>query len=423
MAGTARMSAPAIVHRLRGPSNGELSHEASRLPYPSGHFTLVRVVDVLQRLPRSTTKRAVAEWIRVLHPNGMLLIAGPDLASYEDDIRAAGHHHVRVGSVGESETWAGSMMPTSWTLLASRALPVPHSRDEPLGESDFRARGASFRAAGCEMPPVSYVVPVFDEERRLAQFLSFLEGCRNETRAEREFLFVLNGCTDRSEEIVRRWLEQTYLKAHIVTSEKGILQAYRAGIAARRLDGWIGKLDADVVLHPHVLDLMEMHLTLDPRLQVTYAEPMPLDAHGPFNRPDHEPELLSKRLYFTSKASISRCDTFSRLDALGSSAAGIMAEDIFLSFYHGYFHGLESIGRAPNAIVYAQTVGDFADLVGQVSRARSDIERLFRSYPPFTLLGEVFRQEIFDADLELLMRQAEAEAAYVDDWTRLPTTK
>jgi hypothetical protein len=196
----------------------------------------------------------------------------------------------------------------------------------------------------------------------------------------------------------------------------------RAGIAARRLDGYVGKLDADVVIHPHALDLMHRHLDAHPDILVTYAEPVPIDAAQLYNRPEHNPAESTQRLYFNGKTSLYRSDPFA-LPGVAAVADELRAEDVFLSFYFTYFHGLGSIERTPHAIVYHKTIGSYCDLVAMISRTRSEIGRILRRVPEFRILELVLTQETAPGEYRALLERAEMETGYVDDWTRLATTK
>ena len=418
-------SPPAAVRFELEPN--ELSDSVPRLPFGTDHFAVVHVYGLLEACPEVAAASVLAEMQRVLHPDGVLYLVLPaNFGAPIAALRNLGFDVITTSSPAAHRTRADSLaliLPSDSVVVTARRPFQPHAHDSPFGTRTFRARVESVvRSAGFAPRDVSYVIPVRNESPRLPYFLSFLEVCTNVLGSNREFIFVTNGCTDDSDVVIDCYLAETSLAAHRVSSEPGILPAILAGTRCRSLDGLIGKLDADTILHPQVLDLLESHLLSDDRLQVVYGEPTAVDAQGPFNEADHVPAVLSKRLYFTAKASLLREDFLSRSE-LAQVRRGVCAEDIFLSFYLAFYYGLESISRAPGALVYSKTVGTFEDVVRQQSRSASDITRLMAAFPPFGMLQEVFEQQVRSVEYAALLQQANASAGYVDEWTRIPSTK
>lgn len=207
-----------------------------------------------------------------------------------------------------------------------------------------------------------------------------------------------------------------------MSSEPDIVNAFRTGIDNRNLRGFVGKLDADTILHPHTLDLMSMYLVEHPDVQVTYSEPTPIDSQFSYNEAEHEPMIRSKRLYIHGRASLYRRDPFAEIakqDILGT----IRAEDMFLSFYYTYFYGLESIAVTPHALVYSKTVKNLDDLIIQISRSSSEMARIFEVYPPFQILEKLLEREIYPSEYRRIVDEAKNNMVKVDDWTSLPSTK
>lgn len=393
------------------------------LPFPAASFVVIDAAGAgvnVDMVVASPQEGALVEWSRILARGGVLRLPVPTAGN-----RLAGSQGAEVLSDGhlrklESALRAKDLHPIacdSGVLTARRGILTPHAVDLPLTAREFAARRGLRSSI-----PATFVVPVRDEAENLPKFFSFLENASHDATEAREFVVVLNGCTDTSAEVARRCAAGTELDVRLVESEPGIVPALRAGIAARRLDGYVGKLDADVIIHPYALDLMHYRLDAHPDVFVTYSEPVPIDAAQSYNRPEHNPAELSRRLYFNGKASLYRSDPFV-LPGVASVADDLRAEDVFLSFYLTYFHGLESIDRTPHAIVYHKTIGSYQDLVAMISRTRSEIGRILRRIPEFGVLDQVLAQEAAPGEYRALLERAETEARYVDDWTRLVTTK
>jgi len=165
-----------------------------------------------------------------------------------------------------------------------------------------------------------------------------------------------------------------------------------------------------------------MFLTEQDDVQVTYAEPMPLDSQSAFNEAEHNPLMRSRRLYYHGRASLYRQDPWQTMNQANVPST-LQAEDIFLSFYFAYFFGLDSMARTPHALVFGKTIKSFEDLVQQTSRSNSEIERVYQAYPPFRVLSHVLEREIYPSRYHALTEQARGEAGQATEWTRLRTTK
>lgn len=411
-----------------------LIQDEFHLPFKSDQFTIVRLVNIVENVSVEVLLGVLSEIRRILHRYGELYLClgrtekppKPNLTLEDLDnmLTRVGFSQISKKSFREDITHQVSVSTNTeeYELIIAGNKKTPHTRDALLGEKEFRERCISFRRRFPNNPAATYIIAVFNEEKNLPHFLAFLESAKNETNTKREFIFVINGCTDNSENIIKKFADSTYLKVKVISSPIGIVAAYIAGIQARTLNGFIGKIDADVFLHPHILDLMQMHLVEEEHIQVSYAEPIPSDSKCDFNESDHVPEIMSKRLYYTSKTSLNRIDPFG-IDEVKSILQGFRAEDMFLSFYFVYFFGLNSISRTPHGCVYAKTVRNYEDLVKQISRMNSEMEREFQAYPPFKILLRVLEQRIYPSKYQAIFNRAKAESAYVEEWTRIESTK
>lgn len=296
--------------------------------------------------------------------------------------------------------------------------------DSPLSDDEFTARCSLFRASNSDGPRMaSYVVPASNEAKGLPRFLASLEEVKNTFDTAREFIFVLNGCIDDSERIIRQYIDYSGQNLHVVESERGIVTAFRRGVESRRLDGFVGKIDADVVIHPHALDLMERCLVENHQARVTYAEPLTHDAENPFNVLSHNPEFATRRNYYTGKTSLYRTDPFAEPVMSSRSAWTFATEDVPLSFNFAYYYGLASIVRAPGACVFEKCVENYDDFCAQVWRAECEISRVLQAAPYFSKLLPAMRQDVTYEPLRELIQKALSVPRTVADWTRLESTK
>ena len=410
-------------------------------------FLVIRLDHILQYLSPEETIELLSECRRILDQHGQLHLRVPEAKKAIHQIstgQAAGiktlfspalleHFLDQSGFEDTKQTStlidfntnshrADDTDTTGYAICAGHKK-LPHAIDNPLGDKDFTKKCQIFKDTHRAVPDVSFVITIYNEANNLPHFLSFLEAIKNETGMQREFVFVLNGCTDDSEDILHTFLEQTSLKAKVITSlEKGILPAFKEGMRNRDYDGFVGRFDADIFLHPHTLDLMQMHLVENELAQVTYAEPLSMDSPSAYNEPWYNPSILSKRLYYTGKTSLYRENPHMRED-IRDMPSNLIADDIFTSFYFTYFYGLGSISRTPHALVYEKVVNNFDDLVNQQSRCDSEITRILDAYPYFNNLNGLTVQQVFPSAYLDLINKAKEKSTYVDDWIRLESTK
>lgn len=454
--------------------------DAQHLPFKNNAFSVVRASHVLEHIPQNQLEETLNEWKRVLHEDGELQIAVPDAdITFQEIIKGTTPKGKSAFSLTEStaplaqiyglgydnpntdKRWLHKIIfsyallefylkgvefaqisrrthqedlayhcgvdddsQNHYTLLVSaRNERFPHDVDEPLTEKAFREKCQKFTEKGQSPISATFVIPVHNEERSLPHFLTSLEYASNLIGAQREFIFVVNGCTDRSEEIIRRHISGSLLNMRLMSSEKGIVKAFRAGIEARDIQGFVGKLDADTLLHPHSLDLISMFLVEHPDVRATYAEPTPIDSQFPYNEAEHNPIIRSKRLYLHGRTSLYKDNPFATVtnqDILQT----IQVEDIFLSFFFAYFYGLGSIARTPHAFVYSKTVKNLDDLVTQIARSSSEMARIFEAYPPFKLLEKLLEREIYPSPYKQIVEEAKSQTPEsLNEWAQLKSTK
>ena len=299
-----------------------------------------------------------------------------------------------------------------------------HTQDPPLANYGFRKKLPilSNRTPGMTAD-VTYIITVRNEANNLPHFLSFFDKITDQTDMKREFIFVVNGSTDNSESILREYCRHTRHDAIVYHSpEIGILPAFRYGLTQKKYSGYVGRFDADIILNPFTLDLMQSFLSEMTDVKVTYAEPLTLERLTTYNEPWHDPSILSKRLYYVGKCSLYRDNPFDD-EVINLRHKSIIADDVFTSFYFAYFFGLDSIMRTPNACVYEKPPGTFRDLILQLSRIDSEIVRIYNHYPIYRDLHNLMVQDVRSSRYKNLLRKAAKQTYYVDTWSRLSSTK
>lgn len=78
---------------------------------------------------------------------------------------------------------------------------------------------------------VSVIIPVYNGEKCI---LKALQGITKQTYRNLEILVILNGCTDRSEELVTNFAKQDSRVRPIVNEEKGLIKARKRGFEEAR---------------------------------------------------------------------------------------------------------------------------------------------------------------------------------------------
>jgi glycosyltransferase involved in cell wall biosynthesis len=137
-----------------------------------------------------------------------------------------------------------------------------------------------------ESAGVSYVVPVFNKSRWLPPVIEALAAQRGDF--EREFIFVDDGSTDGSVEVVRRLTEGWPNVVLVEQPNRGSAAATNAGIARAR-HPLIKFCDADDLLTQDATSLLRDALLADPAACLAYGE-----RH--WYLPGETPDLAADRL-------------------------------------------------------------------------------------------------------------------------------
>lgn len=390
-----RLPTPRVVE-VRSPRQAAMVAAA-----PTGHYSVLSI-----GLPPASLRRALARTADKIHPHGLAVLETPP--AYVSDARAYLEEQGFVTIAVEQRGRRGRHQ-----VIGRRPLP-PH--DHP------RLRSTTTVAPPPELLDVTYVVPVRNERRGLPALWQSLLAADNAMESRRDYVFVINGCDDGSEELLSRLVATRQLTARIIHSRPGIGAAWAAGIDAANHSTMIGKLDGDVTLLTNTLDMLEWQLLASLDAHVSYAEPMVSTGPCGFDEADHQPELLSQRLYYVSKACLHQASGLSS-PRLMRRLRWARADDMFLSLWYVYHFGLDAIVRAEGTAVYSKGVTSLADVIAQSARARSEMSRLLECWPEFQLVELTLRQSVRPGAYASLLSQAESLAGRVSDWTRIESTK
>ena len=124
---------------------------------------------------------------------------------------------------------------------------------------------------------VSLIIPVRNAEPTLREAI---ESCLRQTYEEIEFLIVLNGCTDRSPELVEEYAERDR-RIRVLRSPPrgGVTGAMSVGVTTARSQ-LLARMDADDVAHPERIARQVEMLAGDPILGAVSCGVRLLDPQG-----------------------------------------------------------------------------------------------------------------------------------------------
>ncbi|MFJ7286827.1 CDP-glycerol glycerophosphotransferase family protein [Curtobacterium sp. NPDC098951] len=138
------------------------------------------------------------------------------------------------------------------------------------------------------LPLITAVVPTYNVERYLSDFLSSIEAQTNDLENV-EFLFVIDGSPDDSAEIIEAWLSKHPLNARVIRQEnQGLAEARNTGLREAR-GNWVTFPDPDDMFESSYFDevIKFMNLHDRPSLTVLAAHLMKTDDDG--NVTDNHP--------------------------------------------------------------------------------------------------------------------------------------
>ena len=453
----------------------DITYDGKNIPFPDDYFTIVRASHVLEHIKRDELLNTLKEWKRVLHPDGELHIAVPDaeivfreiisgttakglpsLSNTETtpsltQIYGLGYdnyktnkrwrHHVIfdinllnyfLNNIGLGQTRKSilsdnlaflcqvkhdSMNHYSHNIVANHKKPVQPDVDI-LTPAQFEFLCLKFLKKLGTPPNISFIIPVYNEADRLPLFIESLNRLTNRLGNSIEYIFVLNGCSDQSREIIENDISALGIRAILIESNKGINSAIFEGVKARTFDGLIGKLDADTTLHPQTIDLMTMHILSNPELEVVYAEPIPKNIKNKYNEVEHNKSLRSKRVYYHGRTSLFRHNPC-KIEMFAENINNLLCEDVLLSYYFAYFKGLNSMAAAAHAYTYSETVENFSGLELQKQRLAQEIRNVHNVSAPFAILDNIFKRDVYSESYRRILKKINVNNVDIKEWKKI----
>ncbi len=425
--------------------------------FQDSYFTIVRASHILEHFKPEEIENTLIEWTRVLHENGELHIAVPDArividelesgyvngstkpsidffhttatiaqlygVGYEDEktdprwrhhiifnyellcwyLKKIGMEVVEIMTAKNDLAGACGIKDDSQNhyslIVRARKTQKPHEAHKPTTEDEYTKILQNFTASNSqkELPPLSVIIPVRNEEATIEVFLENLskaDTCINNL-FKREYIIVCNATTDRSVEIINKFIKQSpNLNLKIIYSEPGILNAFHTGLSARSLDGFVSKLDADCIIQNFTISLMYMNLCKNKDIQVTYAEPIPVGMENEFNYLQYHQWLRTKRLYIHGRCSMYRSNPFDLFNFDLIKKSGCRVEDIILSYCYAFYYGLSSIKCTDNAIIYSTPVDNKHDFEKKILRVKQEINMIETNFPYFIPMRSVLDRKL-----------------------------
>jgi glycosyltransferase involved in cell wall biosynthesis len=127
------------------------------------------------------------------------------------------------------------------------------ARDEPILADDFNLADAEWEARA---PHTTLILACYRVEEYLPEFLASLDA-QTADHSGYEVIFVIDGCPERSEDVVREWAADSDYAVRIVVKRNGGVASARIAGIARARGAWISSPDPDDRLAPGYLAEIE----------------------------------------------------------------------------------------------------------------------------------------------------------------------
>lgn len=432
--------------------NPDVIASGYNLPFRDGSFTVVTASHVLEHFTLNQIQPVLKEWLRVLHPKGVLRIAVPDggkaLKELQEGVTSKNlpSYALPGGSApltqllglgGENSNtdprWRHQILFSAELLIAKlRSAGLvdiePYREDEALSylsevDTDetnsysLRLEALRKREPHKVFPEIkeseyqklkvivdwsrskslSILVPVNNEQKNLPSFIKNLDATVVELDSlgiDHEVIFILNGCNDHSLDIVNNYIVlKDPQKIKYTESATGIMHAFRKGLRVRNKKGYVSKIDVDTDFHYWTLPLMIRELLSDDKKQVTYAEVRPMEnSPNRFNMGEFYQDFRTTRLYYHGRFSLYRSSPFDFFPEELIDSSGILAEDMVLSALYAYYFGLDSMGPAVGAYARSAQPTSFDVNIRKFDRCRTEIEKIERAFPQLRILSSVLKR-------------------------------
>jgi len=426
--------------------------DGANLPFEDESFTVINASHVLEHFLPSQIPSVLNEWVRVLHPRGVLRIAVPDgnktLTELRDGNTEKGEpsysipggsapltqllglgaessmtdprwrHHIlftadlllnKLSQAGlaefdiyDEDEALSYISGTSTDETNSYSLRIealrerePHKVSQVITEYEYQNMKdkIAWESAG----PLSILIPVNDEEANLPTFLEQLRKTVSELEElglDFEVIFVLNGCTDSSAAIISNFIDSDKKqRSGMCESEIGIMSAFKKGLNVRTKSGLVAKIDVDTLFDYWTIPLLIRELISDRKKQVTYAEVRPLEElPNRFNMGEYYQEFRSTRLYYHGRVSLYRSNPFDYFPEGLIDKTGVLVEDMVFSALYAYYFGLDSMGPAKGAFARSAHPTSFDMDVRKFDRCRTEIDKIEAVFPQLKILSPVLKR-------------------------------
>lgn len=180
-------------------------------------------------------------------------------------------------------------------------------------------------------PPLSVKIPIYNSERFLAECIRSLQA---QTFGDFEVIAVLDGCTDRSEEILMELKDERFRVIKHETN-RGVVAALNAAVQLARAP-LLARMDADDVMLPERLKKQFEFMTAHPDVDVLGTWFDTIDEHSrivkrAFPFPTTHEEIHSAFRRYNAIGGPTMCMRVERIRAIGGyAAAEPYADDLTL---------------------------------------------------------------------------------------------
>lgn len=461
--------------------------------FPARYFSLVRASHILEHFSAQQITAVLREWTRVLHPYGEIHLIVPDArviiqelkqgktskglpslsmltttstlaqiygVGYENKdtypkwrhrilfnyelvkyfLNRIGLEDIEVYSNKDDLAYHCGIKDDSQNhyslLIKARQTLKPHLTVMPALQPDFKTLAKDFQHETSSSSPIglSIIIPVRNEESNLNQFLDSLLRVNYSANSirDREYIFAINGCTDGSKEKIKKFIAlHSELPIILIECETGIINAFKSGILARKLCGYVGKLDADIIIHPEAIDRMYMMMRSNVNIQATYSEPVATGEKNQYNWQAFHPEARSQRLFIHGRASMYRTSPFDLFDFNQILRSNVLTEDILLSYAYALHYGMNAIKVTPGAIIYYKPQTEKLDKEKKIQRTKKEIQKIESFFPYFKSFRSILERKEFGCSEFALLPSEQHHASNIaklsqsdkEEWDRLESSK
>ncbi|MCX6155156.1 MAG: glycosyltransferase [Candidatus Kapabacteria bacterium] len=206
---------------------------------------------------------------------------------------------------------------------------------------------------------------------------------------EWKLYLCLNGCTDKTEVIVRQWLikHSTVTTELIILPIANLIESQREIVRRSRMDGASYNVffDADILVNCKCLSELVAAIN-SPEVQVAYAVSRPMNSEKTnyiekvLNLYDSDATIFTSRKHLHGRAFIIKDWNVPITSPL------LLVDDIYLSFQLLSAGGVKSIRRVEGAVVKFRQIHSFKDYYRVNRRRTLELKKCFVLFPEFKKL-------------------------------------